>query len=150
MIELSSDFRSLATKIYTFSFLSFGAKVLKVTSVDESGVRIEFGNTELVAGALAAVAVLLTIAAMLKLVSDGVHTRLVDEVDHEKTVGLTAAELGLRLRSRRSLYETHLGLIRWTAFASFLIEAVVPLFFGIATAWYAWHDVVEFAKAITR
>lgn len=147
MIELSSDFRSLASKIYTFSFLCFGAKVLRITSVDEAGLRIEFENTELVAGALATVAALMTVAALLKLLSDGVRTRLIDDLAPEDLIEL--ATEGKSTSQGQSIYETHLGLIRWTAFGSFLIEAIVPLTFGATTSWYAWHDVVQFVQAIT-
>lgn len=150
MIDLSSEFRELASKIYTFSFLCLSVKLLKVTSISQAGVKISIENTGLLAGAFAVVVLFLTISASLKLLSDFVRTRVSDEVAHEEISGLKPSDLQPATNRLPTFTETNFGFIRATATVSFVIEALVPLIIGFGISWYARHDVVAVLQEITK
>lgn len=150
MVDLSSEFRGLSAKIYTFSFLCLTAKLLKVSSVSQAGVKIEFANSPLMIGALAVVAFLLTISAAFKLLTDTMRTRVADEVRLEEIGTHAHADLKHDQNCRLTFSEKHFELIKFSEIASFTIEAILPLATGLLTSWYASRDMVEFLKEITR
>tara|TARA_R110000850_G_scaffold176275_4_gene302230 strand:+ start:699 stop:1151 length:453 start_codon:yes stop_codon:yes gene_type:complete len=150
MIELSPEFRGLATKIYTFSFLCLAVKLLKISSISQAGIEIEIENSSLVAGAFAVVAFLLTISAVFKLFGDHVRTRVSDEVHADEIGTLSPSDLRPEPGRRLTYTEANFGWIKFASVSSFIIEALVPLCAGTLIAWYASHDMVEFLKEITR
>ena len=149
MIDVSSNFRSLAAKIYTFAFLCLAVTVLKPTSISQGGIKIEFHDTGLIAVALATVTLFLTISATLCLLSELIRTRVADEVTIEQVPSISAADL-IPTDRRTTFVEKYHVAINVTSAASFIIEAILPLCLGILIALYAYQDMVEFLKEITK
>ncbi|WYK06250.1 hypothetical protein DWF04_021530 [Cereibacter sphaeroides f. sp. denitrificans] len=151
MVVLSAEFRALASKVYTFSFLCLAAKFLNVTSITQQETKIEFESSAALSGALASVAVLLTVAATSKLLSDWVRTKVADEVVvTDEALGVDVEDLMHDPSRRRTFSERSFAFIKATAFLSFVLEAIVPLLVGVGTALYALQDIVEFARLITN
>ncbi len=144
MVELSTEFRSLASKIYTFSFLCLASKLLEITTITQSGARIDVSNNEAVAGAFGIVAALLTISAAFKLLNDFVRTRVSEEVHGDDINDLSPSDLIPQSEFPPRFSESQSGLIHLSETASFAIEAIVPILVGGLTSWYAAADMVYF------
>lgn len=150
MIKLSPEFRNLATKIYTFSFIYLAVKILKITSFTQSGLKIEVSNAGAFAGALAIVTAFLTISALCKLVSDWVATQVTDELHYGDGVGTKPPSFSHQPDRRLTFSEARFNLIRYTSIVSFLIEAALPLCVGVFASLFAAPDMVEFLSEIAR
>lgn len=149
MIDVSSNFRSLAAKIYTFSFLCLVVKLLEPTSISQGGVKIEFTDTSLIVGAFAIVTAFLVLSALLRLLSDFLRTRIADDIPVEEIGSLNAADLVPK--NRRTVFaEKHFYVINVTQVASFFIEAIVPVLLGIVVSLYAAQDMVVFLREVTN
>lgn len=148
MIYVSNDFRSLATKIYTFAFLCLAIKVFEPTSISQGGLKVEFAETGLIAGAFAIVTVFMVLSAVLRLISELVRSRLADDVSSVEVGQLRPDEVVPQNR-RSTFAERRFRAIRATQAASFAVEALVPIGLGIIVALYASQDMVEFVQEVT-
>lgn len=151
MIEISSQFRGLSSKIYLFGFLSLAVSFLELSSVSRSGIKIEIQNSEALAGAFSLLVALLSFAAVFCFVGDFVRTMVKDEdFDVPSSNTLTTKELVADASKTKVFSEKWFPLIRFSDWVSLGVDALVPLIFGICVTLYSWQDMVVFIKEITR
>lgn len=150
MIVLSNNFKSLYTKIYTFSFFSLLLEYSPINSIKVAEIEIDEGNRTLMSGIFCFVVGILLVASTFFIIRDYLHTK----IDDHKELALDNDASSLDFSDDPSIVKTALEkyeiyYVFWSRLA-FGTEAFAPLALGIFSIYACWGNVVLFIQHIVN
>ncbi|GFE65571.1 hypothetical protein [Litoreibacter roseus] len=148
MIILSSEFKGLHSKIYTFSFFIIVLQFLPIKSIKIAEIEIDENNKDILAGAFAIALILILAAAICYLIRDFFSTAISDNEAYAKEEPSSEVNFSSKGIAPQRPLERYADFYVFWSQVAFAVEGIAPLVIGIFSVSISRSNVLLFLQNV--